>query len=206
MNVTSSDEIKAFWDWFVRRAPALKAIRSAEDAAYAELETRVAKIDPRLDVEIGGSYGSDEMSLVITAHADARLFPVVDSLVQSAPSIDGWRILALKPPLFEDLEVTYDGGAIRSGDIWFRVLGERGLPGRHTIEVACADFERDCIENAALLALESLLGERAFATSIEVARFVALPSNPVASGFAPIDRLPALLGIIQGSSDLLAPR
>jgi hypothetical protein len=195
MNPTLSNEIGVFWRWFVQRSSTLRTIRSADDAAYAELEREVAGVSSELGVEIGGDDESNDMSLIFTAHGNENVFPIVDALVERAPRIDGWQIHALKPPLSEDFELEYDGGALRLSDIWFKTSGMKLASGRLPIQIGCHDFKNDERKDAALLALESFLGERAFAASIEIEGLLELPGDPMSIGFLPVMRLREVLAL-----------
>jgi hypothetical protein len=195
MNFALSVEVSNFWRWFIQHSSELRDIRSAEDAEYEELERRVAHVNEEIGVEIGGSEASDEVSLVFTAHGNERIFPVVDALVKGAPRIAGWQVRALKPPLLEDFEVQYDEDALRVSDLWFEILTRGTLSGKLSIRIACAGCQNEERGNAALLALESFIGERAYASSIEVEEVIALPENPGAGGLMPISRLAEILGI-----------
>jgi hypothetical protein len=190
-----ADTIDNFWSWFTKHSKALRAIRSAEDEKYTELEARVATVNAGLDVEIGGADDSEDISLIITAHGNESMFPIVDALVQRAPRVDGWQIYALKPPLLEDLELQYGGGVLRLSDIWFKVVSKKKWTGKLQIQIACRNGKSEARQDAALVALESFLGERAFAASIEIENLVELPKDPAASGFLPIMRLPTELAV-----------
>jgi hypothetical protein len=200
MSLMLSKRTEEFWRWFSENSKRLQAIRSAEDPQYAELERGVARISEDLGIEVGGTDEAGEMFLVFTAHGNENLFSVVDSVVQAAPKISGWQICALKPPLLEDLEVQYEGEVLRLSDLWFKVTGPKSLSGKLPLEIAInkkgqKSGDQGARENAALLVLESFLGERAYASAIEVTEFVELSSGPGASEFAPVRDLAEILGI-----------
>jgi hypothetical protein len=176
-----------FWDWFRKNSEALKRIRSADAPEYAELQRRVAQLGPDIDAEIGGSPSSDDLELIFTAHGEQCCFPLIDQIVGSAPPLSGWRIRALKPPLLEDFSVQYSGQEITTREIWLKIDSKRDAEHPLRLVVAIrrendADQDRDR-ESAALLAIESFLGERAYASQISVDCFVDLPNDPAAEGF-----------------------
>jgi hypothetical protein len=195
MSFALSAEISDFWRWFVKHEEKLKKIRSAEDAEYEELERRVAEINEELSVEMGGSEGSGEISLVFTAHGNERVFPIVDALVKGAPRIAGWQLHALKPPLLENFEIQYERNILRTGDVLFKILTRNTSSGKLSIEIACAGCKDEECAHAALLVLESFIGERACALSVEVEEVIPLPENPSVSGLMTIRRLAEILGI-----------
>ena len=174
-----------FWDWFRENSEALKRIRSADSPEYAELQRRVAQLSPDIDAEIGGSPSSDDLELVFTAHGEQRCFPLIDQIVGDAPLLGGWRIRALKPPLLEDFSVRYGDQEITTREIWLQIESTRDAPLRLAVAIrreSDSDQDRNR-ESAALLVIESFLGERAYALQIAVDRFVDLPNDPSAEGF-----------------------
>jgi hypothetical protein len=176
-----------FWEWFRNNSEALKRIRSANAPEYIELQRRVAQLSPDIDAEIGGSPSGDELELIFTSHGERRCFPLIDQIVGSAPPLDGWRIRALKPPLLEDLSVQYGDQKITTREIWLKVDSKPDTEHPLRLRVAVrredhADRDPDR-ESAALLAIESFLGERAYASQISVDCFVDLPTDPGAEGF-----------------------
>lgn len=180
--------ISKFWEWFRARSEALKRIRTPDAPEYAELQRRVAQLSPEIDVEVGGSLSSNHLELIFTAHGDQRFFSLIDQIVGSAPPLSGWRIHALKPPLLEHLDVQYGGQKISTQEIWLKIDSQQdtGQPLQLGVAILCEDNENKDLDrkSAALLAIESYLGERAYASQISIDCFVDLPNDPDAEGFA----------------------
>jgi len=179
-------DIDGFWGWFKKNSRRLRRIRSADDIAFTELEKLINGISSDIGIEIGGSEDSDTMSLILTAYGVTSVFPLVDAIASRAPKIPGWQIVALKPPLLEEMEVDYEGTVVKVSDLW--VLPGDTLPdGVIPIQIAItAPPQPEGDENreaAALLALESFLGERAFASLIQVVGFVRPPAQLPVNGF-----------------------
>jgi hypothetical protein len=202
--VSASDEarvtFKVFWDWFVAHSKELLRIRSADSSEYVQLESMVADVDPGIGIEIGGGSGPTELQLIFTSHGVQDLFPIIDDLVAAAPPIKGWRVRALKPPLLEDFKLTYEGWSISAADIWVQ-LSKHVDQGTYDITVAvrCSSNMASSAElkDAAIIAVESYLGERAFATMIREWKFVNLPHDPPASEFIKLQDAARVLGVIR---------
>lgn len=199
MSSVSVERIDDFWRWFIANAYSMREIRSAEDPAYAELEHHLLKIHEGLGAEIGGSDNSDQLTLVITAYGDGSLFPLADAVVLRAPSISGWQIVGLKPPLLEDLEIHHEEGILKTQDLRFRVVENADTQGRIAIEIAVRSNKKGgnarSREDAAVLALSSFVGERMFACRIRIARIVAFSDSSAGSEYLPLGELAAILGI-----------
>lgn len=189
MNSTLSDEIGHFWSWFIQCSKSLRTIRSTEDTGYEELAQKVASINAELSVEVGGDEKSEDMSLIVTAHGKRSLFHIVDALVGRAPKIEGWQIYALKPPLSEDFQIEYAGGVLQLSALWFKASHAALSSEKTRLRIALRDCKDDERKDAALIALETFLGERAFANLVEVEELIELPRDPAANGFFPVSRI-----------------
>jgi hypothetical protein len=180
-------EFPKFWRWFQDNSEVLKRIRSADAPEYNELQRRVARLSPEIEAEIGGFTSKDDLNLVFNAHGDRRYFSLIDEIVKSAPHMDGWCVRALKPPLLENLRVQYGDQEITTQEIWLKVGSGQDTESRLQLIVAI-QHENDANQNwsresAALLAIESFLGERVYSLSMFIDGFVDLPNNPRAEGF-----------------------
>lgn len=195
----STRAIAEFWRWFQGHAETLKRIRSSESTEYTELEGQLAKLSPDIDVEIGGNPAHETLDLIFTAHGDASQFALIDQIVSSAPPLAGWRVLALKPPLLEELLVQFEDEEISTNDIWIRTTSNWVPPDPLRLEVALSvDSEMQQDPNrqfAASIAIESFLGERAYALEIKVEAFVEAPSDPDLEGFVRLEYVAHRLGL-----------
>jgi hypothetical protein len=122
------------------------------------------------------------------------LFALVDALVDLAPTIPGWTIHALRPPLGEDAEIEYESVHVSTGDIFFSVVGPaEARPLQVSLIVTSSTNDTRAAREGALLLTESTVGERAAATSVEIVDVVFRNADDLPSGSRPIRDLVMLV-------------
>ena len=187
------NKARSFWAWFEASSNRIRKVRSASERLYKEIESRLHEVCPQIGFEIGGSPDSDDMSLVITAFGDVNLFDTAYSLVAHAPPIKSWNILALKPPLAEQAEIEYEGIRLSTKDIYFSVI-DSAADCPIKLEIVISARKRklsEGLQDAALLLIASVVGERAAAMNIEVVELRVMESKTPVRGYRPILELPS---------------
>jgi hypothetical protein len=106
----------------------------------------------------------------------------------------------LKPPLLEDFELTYEETKIAVHDIWLKLLDVEWrrsgtIAVQIAVQVAADDDSIRKVQDGALLAIESYIGERAFGMLIRHYEFEKVPFDPLDQGFIQLPDLAAMLGI-----------
>jgi hypothetical protein len=86
-------ETLAFWKWFSAHASELRAEKDGRKV-FERINAELEKRHPKVYAEIG-SRGGDRL-LVFTADGDQKLFPVVQDLYATRPSLPGWKIVAFR--------------------------------------------------------------------------------------------------------------
>lgn len=91
-----------FWDWFSRNADQISkrisdaATNDASIAVAQDVADQLHKYDDRLFPLVGpGDDGVDE--LIVSAEGNTAAFNSVFELMKAAPTLKGWRLIALKP-------------------------------------------------------------------------------------------------------------
>jgi hypothetical protein len=188
--------ISAFWGAFLRLAPRLAAIESAEDAAYDELLAALHQIDERLFLEVGTPEEEGAQSeLIVTAEGDRALFSLAQQVVARAPASSGWKFFALKPKLgFPDI-TEWEGVTVRPAEVRFEPLRRSGslALGLRLYVPRLLEKDRRDVLSALLRALDSGLGEEQFAERIEHVEVCALPVDSGPDDFTPLLELERFL-------------
>ncbi len=125
------EQIKAFWDWFIRHEKELYASRDVDGPRFVELVDRLEALDEHLGLIVFASEDDDEVhvgprALILTAHGHSDTAEVVEQLVDAAPSIDErWEIIPFCPPEadFATQEYTYEDVTITADDVSFVFYG-----------------------------------------------------------------------------------
>lgn len=193
-----NESIRAFWDWFCRNSEQLRQVRSADADIFCELDCRIKRVDPNIGVEIGGSVYVEELELVLTAYGDVDRFELVDRIAAASPQATGWRVRALKPPVLDELTAVFESQEVSTADIWVKPISDLGSQELIHVLVAIPQSEDEFNENrklAALLAIESFLGERIYALRVSIEGFSSLPITPTESGFVRLQDVAYMLGV-----------
>jgi hypothetical protein len=189
----ASRDIEAFWKAVQSHRPALERLDTADDPAYDAVLAALQEIDPGLFLEFSTSPGDHE--LVVTADGNRALFPLVDRVVRRAPSMDGWTIHALKPKRGFPETTTWEGFTIRPSEVVFDPLMSKE-DSQLAIRLYVPELDPARLKdahNALLRAIDSGLGERAFAERIADTFVSPLSPEAKAEDFIPLLRLEGFL-------------
>ena len=181
-----------FWRWFRKYATQFAswydvnylrlASRTDDDLAPLHIvENRLNRAARGLLFELGPRI-SGRRRIVISASGDESLFPAVERIVDAAPDLRGWRVVAFRqretlPKMVDSGEVT-----LRPRDVWFSAESSSG-------KLALTLY----IENLRLLDLEDVklaggmlvtiaLGEYDAVMKVSGTKYRTLPEFPEESG------------------------
>ena len=87
---------KAFWKWFVRNEAMLFDFEKDQEKTFHLLATELQKIHSSLTFEFGPKINSIR-DFVISADGIRAAFPAVIELAGAAPTLERWRVIALRP-------------------------------------------------------------------------------------------------------------
>jgi len=113
-----------FWDWFIAHEAEFftfdPEIEPERERLFDKLEIELQKVHPKLTFEFGPRGAKREF--VISAGGLKGGFPAVVSLVDAAPRLERWNVIAFRPrrPLPCVLEI--GGGEVSSEDVQFSLL------------------------------------------------------------------------------------
>jgi hypothetical protein len=180
---------KEFWDWFIANNARYLFIHEVEPALQqtflAELADKLHVFNRNLFFLVGGNPDED-MELVITAEGNRKYFDKVEELVNAAPEIPRWKVLAFKPPMGCDFKIDYQGYTFDPTQIWFIALENPANPSEVGIQVCYNDYTQER-ENEFLggtfLILDIVLGEYSATMDLHHIEVGPLPENPEDEGF-----------------------
>ncbi len=161
-----------FWNWFKNNDSQFFFLNQIEDVdekqrILDEFHSKLNQYSDGLYFEIGGLPDGCQ-DLIITAGGDTNYFDDVKHLVDSAPEINNWNIVAFKPPINENFKMNYEDIYIDSDNIWFRL----DINDNNSLDISLF-FEN--LENnyesqygsASYIILETLLGEKFFNEKVD---------------------------------------
>lgn len=184
--------IATFWNWFRANDANLRAMPDADHPFWDVALEQLQLVNPDLWFEMSNEIRG-RREFVISAESNRALFPLVDAMVAAAPSMSAWRIVALKPALGFDFKHNYEDVEYDPHTMWFWPLESSSHPEDLGLRIAIP-WDRDLEERAARFAvfmiLESGLGEREFASTVQYIEVVELPDDPAKDGYIELPELP----------------
>jgi hypothetical protein len=186
---------KKFWDWFKKNEAKFFFLNQIDDKDEKEsildefLENLHSYCD-NLYFEIGGRP-NEKQDLIITAEGDTDFFNKVETLVNQAPELEHWNIIAFKP-VMEDFITEYNGIKLDPKSMYFIPLGNEasqkiGL--RIYVDNYNSSNEKDFLY-IAYLVLDNILGEKSNALDIGYVEMETLPAVSERKELIELTKLP----------------
>jgi hypothetical protein len=120
-----TNEIEKFWFWFQKKAPEFQDKPELEMAAI--IHSRLIRIDKYLGVLVGPS--APQTKIIITAHGEKALAPLVREIVAAAPPLASWQIIPFIPAPNEDFVHERPGGVrVDTKDVQWEMLSSASQP------------------------------------------------------------------------------
>lgn len=180
----------SFWTWFRDFADRLST-DGVPESLHDELLSQLHCHDKRLFFLI--CTNASPCELIISAEGNREAFPSAESLVAAAPKLDGWKFIALKPPMGFDFRHTDGPISLDVSKLWFKPTKSSADSSALGIVVAFpdADFvlENQSIDTAFTI-LESAIGERSCTYDIAHVAVDDLPKAPEENGYLKLTQLP----------------
>jgi len=193
------NKIKEFWEWFLTVSDEYREINNLNDAE--EIEKLLDKLLYHLHIyceklyfEIGGDDSVYE--LIITAEGNKKFFSKVVDLVNAAPVLPGWEIIAFKPAQGINFTTEYDDILFTPTDMWFDPLYNGNYPKELGIKVFIPNMtfaNKESYVNGVYKVLDTILGEKVFAMDIKYLEVGDLPMDPLGVGLIKLIELPAYI-------------
>lgn len=184
-----------FWQWFADNNESLTML---DDLESVEKERLLNSFDEHLTEYCGGmtfeisDSGPNGRTVTFSAEGDIDLFRYVVALVDNAPDFDWWEFVAFKQPKGKDLKVTFDKYRFETAKMYFLQLESEEEPDILGIRVALPNPVSDDDDQlvGVYVTLEAMIGEFDCTTLVGYLDTCAIPADPKAAGFRPLDDLP----------------
>lgn len=167
-----------FWQWFASRQADYFALRQQDQhRLFAALEEELHRIHEDLTFQFG-PVTDGRREFIISAGGIDAAFPAVDSLVQAAPDLPQWQVIAFVQRSPAKLTISYRSASLHPDKVLFAY---EPVPGSKLDVILFADsFEGPTAEDAkgaAFLLLDTVLGEYDVATRLGGIDFRPLPES-----------------------------
>ena len=163
--------IDEFWEWMSESSAEL--LQADGEEVADQIEARLREYDARIGVEV--SEPAEPREMIITAWSQRDAFDAVRELVAAAPALEGWQIIALKPPRGFEFGLNLEGLRIDANELRFDPLSAQEDPKLLGIRVyvpSATDEDDERLSRALPLILETGIGEEA-AAQIDHTDFIA---------------------------------
>ena len=154
----SKNAEQIFWEWFSKHnATYYTDLETDRDNLFAQLSKQLKKIDDTLTFEFSPVLETGKREFIISADGIKKTFPAVQKLVEAAPAIDKWDIIAFRQPHKELTVITLGDFTFDFKDAYFRYARDNDKIG---IELNIQGYEDATHWNMAIfIMLDSLIGE-----------------------------------------------
>ncbi len=188
---------KKFWSWFLKNNKKFLHLNENEDIVQkdklqTDLLSNLNDYCKGLFFEIGG-LPNGRAALIITAEGNLDLFKNVKELVDCAPKIDNWEIIAFKQPMGSDFKINYEGLELDPNTIWFLPLKNSKEPDSIGLKIGFPEYSENDEKKylgAIFLIIDTLLGEESNAQNIGYIDIGVLPNQYEDKGYIELVKLP----------------
>lgn len=178
-----------FWNWFGGFAARLPEGEPPEEM-LDELLGQLHALDERIYFELSTDTPAKE--LILTAHGDVAVFPVIEAIVDAAPVIETWSFMALTPPMGFDFTHRNNGIELHAAKLWFLPLRIAAQPDALGLRIGVPDADlvirQETVDTASTI-LQTGIGERSYTMDIQYIELVDLPDDPAAHGYIELPQL-----------------
>ena len=184
MNKTTAH--RQFWHWFTQHEAELFDFESDQERFFDQLSTELEKVDPNLTFEFGPKETIRE--LVISAGGIRQSFPSVSALVDAAPSLHRWRVIAFRPRRTPPNVVEFRGKRVDPKDVQFSLVDNGQIAG---IYLFLPGYRDDAdLKQIGYLLLDDTLGEYDVESRLGLIKMFAPETHTEAKRY-PLFDLPA---------------
>lgn len=165
--------IDSFWNWFMQNS---SSFNEKQPSWRKELSQHLKQIHPDLTFLIGRLQNHSKKDFIVSASGIKEAFPFVLDVVNAAPDIKEWKVIAFKPKMGIKNIVKYDGLEVDPKYLFFDYRLSEGLV-NITLFIQELDPSDKRYVGAGFIILESIIGEYNVATKIGTINFDRLPDN-----------------------------
>lgn len=198
-----------FWNWFLNNNEQLTMLDDLNDTERQQLldamQHQLDGYSEGLSFEIGEPTPSGR-TLTFSAEGDLDLFSAVAELVENAPVLDWWDVIAFRQPKGKGLKVQFDKYHFDTSKMFFQQLENESSPDVIGLMVALPDFPANAKEEViddlsvgVYVTLEAMIGEFDCATLVGYLDICPIPKEPFKEGFKPLDDFPDFVEWFKGN-------
>lgn len=182
----------AFWEWFVKNSNEYYYnLENKRDYLFDKLGKQLSKINEDLTFEFGSQVENGKREFIISADGIRSSFPDVIKLVENAPTLDKWEIIAFRPRLDIDTIIRFDNGIeLGVDDIFFdyEIMEDEKIG----VTLYIKGLSESNLEAAVYVLLDTVLGEYDVETKLGYIIRKDLNEN-ISNNSRPLKELPTIV-------------
>lgn len=186
----SSNKEDKFWSWFLKNKNEI--INIPNDHSFIQkLITKIKEYNQVLAFEIGGKCDGP-LEFVISCDGRRSGIPVVERLADSAPEIEGIKVIKFRQPKDDALEIQIGDLKLSANDIFFQYKIDKNIHLQFFIPDYRSDDQR--YAQITFILLDNLIGEYYVMTNIGAIDFQKIQAE---SNFSKMTRLSQINNVIK---------
>lgn len=179
------DPVGSFWRCFASHAAVLA--RGPDRRAIRDVQSHLEAVQRGLVFEIDVSGATP--TLIVSADDDVRLFRAVAAVVEAAPPIPGWAVLAFRQPGPPDVAIEIPGLRLSADDLWFAIAPHGPQVDVRVFAPPFAPERHPHVTGAVRLLIDNALGELVAGLHLRSVEVVPLTAHPTSLGLRPLREL-----------------
>lgn len=170
-------KVNEFWTWFQQNASRYYNLEEHNPhELFSALAIKLCEIHPDLSFEFSSVLDNNTRELVITANGIHSAFPYVIKLVEAAPKMEDWEIVAFRQRKSGFEDVTIGTFKLSADNVFFDYELQ---PDKVDVAFYITDYTGESIfKNAVFLILDRLLGEYDVETKLGAITFSSAIVKP----------------------------
>jgi len=187
-----------FWKWFQKNEKTfLKVVKdenNIEENFFNKLSDKLNEVKDGI-YYLTGMYDDKTAELIITADGNLNNIVFVEEIINAAPVINNWKLIAHKPALdINDVSIRMDGFIFSAENLNFYSDDDSEYPDEIDITIVHDDYSdenSDTIKRGTFIFLDNYLGELNYATTVDATSVVG--KKEAKKELIPIDKLKSYL-------------
>jgi hypothetical protein len=179
-----------FWGWFKANEELLFHFERDRDRIFGLLSEALAKLSPHLTFEFG-PIENGARDFVVSAGGIVEAFPVVEALVDSAPSMTRWKFIKFRQRRQPMMALTFADRTVDTNKVKFALLSNKENIGICLFFDEFTEEDEELWQQIGFILLDETLGEFDVETKIGALFFCHSSEHPEYDRF-PLQMLPEI--------------